>query len=288
MTSTRAIAVGDRGGQARRQRKLASVGRAGRLLPSIALVIVLLLMWELAVAIGIIQPFLFPPPSAVATTFVGMFSTGFPPGATILDHIGATIPRVLQGYAIAAVAAIPLGLVVGQFRFLRDASMPLVTFFRSVAVISLLPISLALFGPGEVARVALIAYAAFWIIFTNTMEGARRIPVGLLRAGRSLGADRLKLYWSVALPATLPNIFAGLKVALGISWVVIVAVELIGTELGVGALISNAQRLYRTDIVIVGMVIIGVVGYLLVLALDRLENLLLPWASDANRLEGSR
>ncbi len=271
----------------RKERRLGGA-RLRRALPSLLLLISLLGAWEIAVRTGAIQSYLFPAPTTIGATFVSMLGTGFPPGATVFDHMAATLPRIAQGYILAALAAVPLGLVIGQFSFLRDASTPVVTFFRSIAVISLLPLSLAIFGPGEASRVALIAYAAFWIIFTNTMEGARRIPTALLRAGRSLGAEGIRLYMSVALPATLPKIFAGLKVALGISWVVIVAVELIGTELGVGALISNAQRLYRTDIVIVGMVVIGVIGYLLVIALDKLEDLLLPWTSRQNRLEGAR
>lgn len=261
--------------------------RVRTLLPAAAVIIGVLLLWELAAALGLIESFTFPPPSVVWVAFGLVLTDGFPQGLTLLDHVGATIPRVLQGYGLAAVVAIPLGLVVGRFAFLRDATRPVVTFFRSVAVISLLPISLALFGPGESARVALIAYAAFWIIFTNTLEGAARVPTDLIRAGRALGASGPRLYWDVALPSTLPKIFAGLKVALGISWVVIVAVELIGTEVGVGALISNAQRLYRTDVVMVGMAVIGVVGYLLVLALDRLERLLLPWAVDLHERGGA-
>lgn len=261
--------------------------RIGPLLPSVSLIALLLLICEVGAHLGWIRTFLFPPPSEVFDTFVGMLTEGFPPGLTLWSHLSATIPRVAQGYVLAAVTAIPLGLVVGQFSFLRDATQPLVTFFRSIAVISLLPIALALFGPGEKARVALVAYAAFWVIFTNTVEGARRIPQELLRAGRALGAKGYALYVNVALPATLPKIFAGLKTALGITWVVIVAVELIGTESGVGALISNAQRLYRTDVVVVGMAVIGLVGYLLVLCLDKLEDLVLPWTSSANRPEGT-
>lgn len=264
------------------------VDRLIALVPSFLLIVALLLVWELGVAFGWIKAFLFPPPSAILDAFASMFTEGFPLGLTLLSHLGATMPRVIEGYLFAAAVAIPLGLVVGQFAVLRDATQPAVTFFRSIAVISLLPISLAMFGPGELARIALIAYAAFWIIFTNTIEGARRIPVDLLRAGKALGANGLRLYLNVALPATLPKIFSGLKVALGVSWVVIVAVELIGTQAGVGALISNAQRLYRTDIVIVGMIVIGVIGYLLTLALDKLEAWLLPWAASENRLEGAR
>ncbi|MCB1454981.1 MAG: ABC transporter permease [Nitratireductor sp.] len=257
-------------------------------IPALVFLALLLLVWEVGVRQGWIKPYLFPAPSEIVDTFIGMLYEGFPPGLTLFSHIGATIPRVLQGFALAAIAAIPLGLIVGRFILLREATQPLVTFFRSIAVISLLPVALAVFGPGEKARIALIAYAAFWIIFTNTAEGARRIPRDLLRAGTALGASGVRLYLNVALPATLPKIFAGLKVALGVCWVVIVAVELIGTEAGVGALISNAQRLYRTDIVVVGMFVIGFIGYLLMVVLDAVEARLLPWAANANHVEGAR
>lgn len=262
--------------------------RAGRslrksvatILPGVGLIVGALAAWELAVRTGLIEQFLFPSPSSIVETFGLLNDQGFPPGHTVWDHIAATVPRVLKGYGLAAVVALPLGLVMGRVELVRSASVPVVTFFRSIAVISLLPLSLALFGAGETARIALIAYASFWIILTNTMEGAQRIPDGLVRAGRALGARGPQLYMRVMLPAALPKIFSGLKVALGVAWVVIVAVELIGTDVGVGALISNAQRLYRTDLVLAGMVVIGVIGLLLALFLDWLERKLLPWAEE--------
>lgn len=261
--------------------------RFSRWLPGLGLVALVLLIWEGAAKTGLIQPFLFPAPSTVLETLGLLWSDGFPPGLTIWDHVSATILRVLQGYVLAALVALPLGLVIGPLDFVRSATVPLVTFFRSIAVISLLPLSLAFFGAGESARVALIAYAAFWIILTNTMEAAQRIPAPLIRAARSLGASGFSLYMQVMMPAALPKIFSGLKVALGLAWVVIVAVELIGTELGVGALISNAQRLYRTDIVIAGMVIIGIIGMGLALGLDWLEAKLLPWVHERSE-EGAK
>lgn len=249
---------------------------------AVLLIVTILVAWETGVRAGLLEDYLFPPPSKILGTFEKLQTEGFPPGHTVTDHIAATLPRVLKGYLLAAVVALPIGLAIGRVWFIRDATVPLVTFFRSIAVISLLPLSLALFGPGETARVALIFYATFWIVLTNTMEGAQRVPASLIRAGQALGASGIRLYLRVMLPATLPKIFSGLKVALGVAWVVIVAVELIGTDVGVGALISNAQRLYRTDIVISGMVVIGVIGLLLAVFLDWLERRLLPWATAAN------
>ena len=209
----------------------------------------------------------------------------FPRGITVWQHIGATVWRILLGYLLAVIVAIPLGMIIGSAQVLDKASNPIITFGRSVATISLLPLAVAWFGVGELTRVLLIFYGCFWIILTNVVDGVKHVDMTLINAGQMLGANRNQLFFRVILPATLPKIFAGMKVALGVAFMVIVAVEMIGTIQGLGALIMEARTFYRSDAAIVGMVFIALFGFLLSKILDWVERTLLPWAPDLENVE---
>jgi ABC-type nitrate/sulfonate/bicarbonate transport system permease component len=238
---------------------------------------VLLGLWELASQLGYIKIYLFSRPSKLAQTFVQLLTVGFPNGITVLVHIEATFFRILMGFALACAVGIPLGLFIGRTRWLERTVDPIVTFARSIATISLLPLAIAWFGVGELARVLLIFYGCFWIVLTNTIQGAKFVDTVLINAGRVLGARGPRLFFQVILPASLPRIFAGMKVALGMAFMVIIAVEMIGTIKGLGALIQQARTFYNTSIAIDGMIFIAIIGLLIAYSLDWLERLLLPW-----------
>lgn len=238
---------------------------------------VLIALWEVASQLGFIKIYLFSRPSKLYETFVQLLTTGFPSGITVEIHLQATFFRIVSGFILASLVAIPLGLFIGRTKWLDRMVDPIVTFARSIAVISLLPLAIAWFGVGEVARVLLIFYGCFWIILTNTIQGAKYVDPLLIDAGRVLGANRHSLFYQVVLPASLPRIFAGMKVALGMAFMIIIAVEMIGTIKGLGALIQQARTFYNTSIAITGMIFIALIGFLISFVLDRIEVLLLPW-----------
>jgi ABC-type nitrate/sulfonate/bicarbonate transport system permease component len=248
-------------------------------------VLVLLGLWELAVWMGWISAFQFPPPSRLGRTFLTLLNQGFPRGITAWVHIQATISRILQGYTVATLLAIPLGLFLGNSRILEKATNPIITFARSVATISLLPLAVAWFGVGEFTRVFLITYGCFWIILTNVISGVRQVEIEYIHAARTLAATPNQIFFRVILPASLPRIFSGMKVALGMAFLVIVAVEMIGTIEGLGALIQQARTFYRSDVAMVGMMFMGIFGFLLSKGLDWIERLLLPWAAGLEEVE---
>ena len=248
-------------------------------------IIVILVMWELTVRGGLLNAFRFPPPSKLAAALRDLALEGFPRGITVLSHVNATLQRIFKGYIIATLLAIPLGLFIGSRPFLDRASSPIITFARSVASISLLPLTVAWFGVGEMSRVFLITYACFWVILTSVIHGYKSVDPVLVRAAQTLGASERQIFYRVMLPASLPRIFAGMKVALGLSFLVIVAVEMIGTVQGLGALVMQARTFYRTDITMVGMLIIAAFGFILAKGLDRLERYLLPWSSELEKVE---
>ena len=238
----------------------------------------LLLLWEALSRLGYISPLVLPRPTRLATTLWDLSVYGFPKDITVWLHIRATLWRIVQGYLLAAVFAIPCGLIIGRYYLLERGTNPIITFARSVATISLLPLAIAWFGVSELSRVLLIMYGAFWAILTNTIQGARSVDVNLINAGRMFAATRGRIFFRVILPATLPRIFAGLKIALGISFMVIIGVEMIGTVEGLGALIQQARFFYKSDMAIDGTIFIGILGLILSLLLDWVERLTLPWA----------
>jgi ABC-type nitrate/sulfonate/bicarbonate transport system permease component len=248
-------------------------------------VLVILLAWEMAVRLDWISSFQFPPPSRLAQTFSNLLTVGFPRGVTAWIHIQATVLRILQGYVLATLLAIPIGLIIGRSRLMDIAISPVITFARSVATISLLPLAVAWFGVGEVTRVFLITYGCFWIILTNVIAGVKQVDIDYIRAAQTLATDSKQMFYRVILPASLPRIFSGMKVALGMAFLVIVAVEMIGTIEGLGALIQQSRTFYRSDMAMVGMVFMGIFGFALSKGLDWLEKLLLPWAVGLEEVE---
>ncbi len=246
---------------------------------------VLLVLWEGLSRLGLISSLALPRPTHLVTTVIDLVVTGYPTGVTALMHIGATVSRILQGFILAAVLAIPLGLFVGSSNKLRDAMNPVVVFSRSIATISLLPLAIAWFGVGETTRVLLICYGCFWPILTNTMQGIMHIDKNLVNAAIMLGANKRQILYRVLLPSTLPVIFSGLKIGLGIGFMVIIGVEMIGTVEGLGALIQQARLFYSTDIAVSGMFFIAVFGLGITIAIEMVERLLIPWTKDLQEVE---
>lgn len=245
----------------------------------------LLGLWEVLSATGAIDPFFMPPPSTLVQTIYELIVYGFPEEILLHTHILVTLKRSVLGYVIAVALAVPIGILIGYFSTLDVATRPFVTFGRSTAPISILPLFIAVFDIGELSKIALITFACFWATVTNTIAGVKFVDPVLLRAAQSMDTSRFRTFVEVILPAALPRIFAGLKVSLAIAFMVIVAAEMIATVYGLGALINEARTWFRTDITMVGMVVIGVIGYLASLGLDALERKLIPWSHASRRVE---
>ena len=248
----------------------------------IAVIGAFLLSWEIAAGAGWSRPILFPPPSKLARTLLELVADGFPEGVTLGSHFAITIERILIGYAGALALAIPLGLVIGWFPLLDRATSGVVAFCRSIATLSLLPVAIVWFGTGEASKIFLIGYGCFWVMLSNVVAAVRLVDPLLLRAARTMDASRVDLFTRVALPAALPRIFAGARVALGVGFMVIVGAEMIGTIRGLGALIMEARTFYRSDVTMVGMAVLGVIGFVIAGGLQRVEHWLMPWQGRAS------
>lgn len=237
----------------------------------------LVVLWQLASLAGLVKVFYFPPPTRLALAFWELAWDGFPQGIRIGTHVAVTLERIAQGYLLAVAVAVPLGVLIGWVPALDTLTLPLITFARSVATISLLPLAIVWFGVGELSKVLLIAYGCFWVMLTNVIAGVKYIDPLHVRAARTLDTGPVGIFVRVVLPAALPRMFAGMRIALGVGFMVIVGVEMIGTIHGLGALIMEARTFYRTDISLVGMAVIGLFGFGISAGLGWLERVLLPW-----------
>jgi ABC-type nitrate/sulfonate/bicarbonate transport system permease component len=243
----------------------------------LAVLATVVLAWESAARAGWLVPFYFPAPSRLASTLQELLVTGFPQGVGMGTHIGVTLGRIAQGFALGIGLAVPAGLLIGSVPALDRLALPVVTFCRSVATLSLLPLAIVWFGVGELSKVLLIAYACFWVMVANVIAGVKYVDPLLVRAARSLETGPVGIFLRVALPAALPRMFAGMRISLGVAFMTIVGVEMIGTIQGLGALILEARTYFRSDVSLVGMGVIGIFGFVLSTLLERLERALLPW-----------
>lgn len=222
-------------------------------------VLAFLALWEIAprVVPGI-NTKMFPPPSQVAGVFIDMtFRSG-----EIWPHVGASLQRAFWGFLLGASTGIAAGVLTGRITVLRQLSDPVLHGLRAIPAIAIVPLAIVWFGLGDLSKVMLIAWGAFFPVWINTFFGVRDIPVVYLRSAATLGAGRWATLAQVALPAALPFVFAGLRHATATSFVVLVAAELVGAEEGLGFLISFAHLVFRVDIMFVGLLYLGGIGFL--------------------------
>jgi ABC-type nitrate/sulfonate/bicarbonate transport system permease component len=237
----------------------------------------LLALWQFGSLVGWLRPVRFPPPAKLAHTLYELVVEGYPEGVTLWTHFVVTVQRILLGYLGAIALALPLGLMIGWVPVLDRLTDLIIAFCRSVATLSLLPLAIIWFGTGEGAKVFLIGYGCFWVMLSNVIAAVKFVDPALIRAARTMDVGPVEMFLRVALPAALPRIFAGARVALGVGFMVIVGAEMIGTIHGLGALIMEARTFYRSDITMVGMFVIGAIGFLISVGLQKLERRLLPW-----------
>ncbi|HEY9237255.1 MAG TPA: ABC transporter permease [Burkholderiaceae bacterium] len=233
-----------------------------------------LAVWEIAprVVPGI-NPKMFPPPSQVAGIFADMtWGSG-----EIWPHLGASLQRALWGFLLGASSGVIAGVLSGRFAVFRELSDPVLHGLRAIPAIAIVPLAIVWFGLGDVSKVMLIAWGAFFPVWVNTFIGVRDIPVVYLRSAATLGARPVAAVLQVALPAALPFVFAGLRQATAVAFVVLVAAELVGAEKGLGFLISFAHLVFRVDIMFVGLIYLGAIGFMADQFFAWLLQKLFPW-----------
>ena len=237
---------------------------ARRAWPSIAVLVVVMAIWWAAVVVT--RSVVFPTPAQVLAGTLELVRDG-----TLFEHIGASLMRVGIGFGLAVLVAVPLGLWMGWVKGAYDTLNPLFQMLRPISPIAWIPIAILWFGVGNVSPIFLIFLASVFPMIVQTTVGVHTIEKRYLRAAANFGVSRATLFRQVVIPATLPQILVGMRIGLGVAWLVVVAAEMIALHSGLGYLIIDSRNAgNRYDLVIAGMIIIGLIG----LSLDGLMRLL--------------
>jgi len=253
--------------------------RATPVLLALIVPALLLLFWHWAVQAGMTR--LIPSPADVAEYMVdfavgGIWDDAF--SATLHIHLLASMQRVYGGFFLAALVAVPLGLLIGRIPVVAQLFDPFLQLMRPIPVTAWLPLSMILFGLGPRSAFFLVFLGAFYPILLNTVFGVRSVEPRLFEAASMLGCRGNAQFFRVVLPAALPSIFTGLRLGLGLAWFVIVVGEMTGVPQGLGAVIMDGRTLSRTELVICGMIVIGIAGFVSDRLVVLLMNRLLRWS----------
>lgn len=236
--------------------------------------VALLLLWQglSRFALDDTTRALLPPPTAVAAAAWELIVSG-----ELLHHLYDSLKREFVAF-VWSLTAIPLGIAMGWWRRVNDQLDPIVEILRPIPPLAWIPLSILWFGVGDLQNQFIIFLGIFFPILLNTITGVKGVEPNLVRAARCLGADESAILWRVVLRAALPQIVTGVRIGLGVGWMALVAAELVGANSGLGFMINDARTLLRTDIVIVGMIAIGLVGLALDLMIRELSRRALPWS----------
>jgi NitT/TauT family transport system permease protein/sulfonate transport system permease protein len=232
--------------------------------------------WEVLASTGQINAVLLPSPSTLFRAADDLLRDG-----SLLRHVGASVERVLVGFALAAVAGLTLGVVLGWFRVVSDFTKPLIEALRPIPPIAWTPLAILWFGVGNAPSYFLVFVGAVFPVFVSTFSAVRNIERTQINAALCLGATPTMLIRDVLIPGALPVIFPGLRIALGVGWMCVVAAELIAAQSGLGYMIQQSRLLLQTQYVVTGMIVIGIIGFAMNGAMSMIERRMVPWQPSA-------
>lgn len=235
-----------------------------------------LAVWELVALAGVFPAFALPSPVAVWQAFVGIVRKGYG-GQSLLADIGISCFRILLGFIGAIVVGVPIGLLMSRNKVVFDIVDPLLQFVRPVPPLAYIPLLVVWFGIGELPKAILILVGTIPVIIIGTISGVKSTPPLRISVARTLGATNAQIFRKVVLPSALPEIFTAMRVGIGVAWTCLVAAELIAASSGLGWLVQFAGQALQVSIVIVGIVIIGIIGYAMELVIRKIESLVVPW-----------
>jgi len=236
-------------------------------LPALGVIVALLVAWWGAIVVT--QSLIFPTPWGVVTGAIELLVNG-----TLWRHIGASLLRVGTGFALAVCIAVPLGLWMGWVRGAYNTLNPLFQMLRPISPIAWIPIAILWFGVGDASPIYLIFISSVFPMIVQTTVGVHTIDKRYLRAAENFGVSRATLFRQVVIPAVLPQVLVGMRIGLGVAWLVVVAAEMIALRSGLGYMIMDSRNAgNRYDLVIAGMIIIGVIGLSLDSTMRRLERI---------------
>jgi len=239
----------------------------------------LILIWQGLSSIQVIPPYKLPSPIEIILGFKDLLMIGVPPGHLLHNHVLYSLYRVASGYVIAALLAIPLGLLMGWSPKLLKMVRPLFELIRPIPPLAWIPIAILWFGIGVKSAAFIIFLGAFFPILLNTISGVLSINPILIEAARTLHATEKDIFLKVLFPGAIPSVFVGMRIGIGIGWMTLVAAEFTGVKegYGLGYMIMTARDIQRPDEILAGMLVIGVIGLLIDISLRTTESKIIKW-----------
>lgn len=253
----------------------ASAVNSGRFY-SILIVCGLIALWVLSSRLGLVKEFYWP---TIGSTFdrIGLLVTEGFRNVSLWEHIGISVYRVISGVVYGAIVGIPLGFAMGLSSTARGFFDPIVEFMRPIPPLALIPLIILWFGIDETAKIFLLFLASLFIMTIAARSGVSSVRISKVHAAYSLGASKMQILRHVILPNALPEIFTGLRTSMGVCWGTVVAAELVAADKGIGSMIMIAKNFLQTDTVVIGIIIIGVIGYAIEIFMRFMERWLIPW-----------
>jgi NitT/TauT family transport system permease protein len=250
---------------------------AQKLLKQTAVIILLLVLWEVAPRVGLVDLTFFPPFSKVVEGWWGLIISG-----DLYAHFQASILRSLIGFGLAILIGIPLGLIIGWYPLANELLNPVLELFRNTAALALLPVFILLLGIGETSKISIVLFACVFPILLNTINAVRNVDPLLIKSAKSMGLSSAKLFYKVILPASIPTIFTGIRMGGTASILVLIAAEMVGAKEGLGYLISYTQMNFQIPQMYAGIITISVLGLILNFILVSIERKFSRWKTNPN------
>lgn len=241
-------------------------------------ILLLLILWEIAPRMGLVDPTFFPPFTKVAESWWGLVISG-----DLYAHFQASILRSLFGFGLAILVSIPLGLIIGWYPLASELLNPVLEVFRNTAALALLPVFILLLGIGETSKVSIVFFACTFPILLNTINAVRNVDPLLIKAAKSMALPSYRLFYKVILPASIPTIFTGIRMAGSSSILVLIAAEMVGAKEGLGYLINYSQQNFQITQMYAGIITISLLGVAINYLLVSLERKFSSWKSNSNQ-----
>ena len=232
----------------------------------------LLAVWQLLLMFGLGDRRFIPAPSDIALRFAAMIASG-----ELAQHTAVTLWRVFAGFAVGSLPAIAIGLLMAMYRPVRIFFDPLIATLFPIPKVALMPLLLLIFGFGDASKIALVAIAAFFPVIINTYAGAANIEKIYWDVAKNFGASQTVMFTRIVFFGALPMVFAGLRIALAVSFIVLVAAEFVASKIGIGYLIWNSWELLQVDVMFVGIATIGILGLITSALFQEIERKVIPW-----------
>lgn len=270
-------APGKSGGQRRRRSAWALPGEGPTTLLSLISIGTLVALWWLATHLRWLPPLFLPTPEVTWAAFLDAWQGRIQGGLPLSEHFAWSAFRVFGAFGLAVITAVPAGILMGVSRIARGLLDPPLEFYRPLPPLAYLPLVVIWFGIGESAKIVVIYLACFAPIAVAARAGVRSATLEQIHAAYSLGGSFLQVIRHVVLPAALPEILTGLRIAIGFGWTTLVAAEMVAAMAGLGQMVLNASNFLRTDVVVMGIILIGAIAWLFDLGMRALERWLVPW-----------